>query len=394
MNDSVVSVVIPVADEAPSLGRCLDAVARQDFPQKELIVVCDARAGGVDSLPAGSEDVRVIRETGTCTMGRLINRGMCAARGHVKVLLMPHCVPAGASWLSCMVQPFDREDVGVVVSQCLPLNPSPTLAARVHESIDPARRENTDGQPRAVRTVSHLCDAYRASLLADVGYFEDDQLASPGEAIDMSLKIADTGYAILLSNGAVAHYDTPLAHNSVRAVLSSATDYGYSDALLDKKYDLRWLNSCVYAAAFFSLFLLPLGVLKLPLAVVLGLGIFAWGWFLGVRLPVVGWDCLLFTVNFGAYAAIVLAIRDGWSLPVLGTTVHPAIMRQWALLIAIAGTYLIILLATGARAAARGLSMHRGGVYALPVMLLAILWWLAAGLGYLRGAWLERKTKE
>jgi GT2 family glycosyltransferase len=394
MQDPVASVVIPLAKDAEFLGQCLDRLMRQDFDRKEIVVVCDPRAVDPAALPQGSEDLKIIKEAEPCTLGHLINRGMCAARGHVKILLMPHCAPVGNQWMRSMVEPFDNDEVGVVVSQCAMPDHDLGLATRLLQSVDPQQRRNSHGSLRRQQVVSHLCDAYRASLLADIGYFEEHRLATPGEAVDVSLKIADAGHSIVLSDAAVATLSVPTAQKRLRGVLAKALDYGFSDAVLDKMYDLRWLNSSVCAAALFALLLLPVAAVSLPVAMILSAAVFACGWFIAVRVPVLGWDCQVFALNLGAYVVIMLLIRDDWCASVLGRQVHPAIIRQWSWLVAITGTYLFLLLKSGVQAGRRSLAMPKGARNVAPIVLLAMLWWLIAGAGYLRGVTQGRTGKD
>lgn len=393
MTDPLASVVIPVGSDAKLLGQCLDRVRRQDFKKKEIIVVCDPRAGDLASIPAGSEELRVIRQRRPSELGHLINSGMRAARGHVKVLLMPHCIPVGSGWLRVMVEPFERDEVGVVVSQCFPLERlEPGLPARLLDSVDPPQRRSKRAELAPQESVSHRCDAYRASLLADIGYFASDGLDGSGQAIDMSIKVADAGYSILLSHAAVAAYNVPESHRRLGAVLRKAIDYGRWDALLDRLYDLSWLNAGVFAAALLSLVLLPVAALSLSAALLLSIFIFAWGAFLVLRMPIVGWECPLAVVNFAAYVGVVLLARDDWAPGLFGRQTHPAIIRQWCWLAAITASNLLLVARVALRGALRTCRQHRGVLYALPVFLLGMIWWLLAGVGYLQGRLLGRRT--
>ncbi|MHC4788295.1 MAG: glycosyltransferase, partial [Planctomycetota bacterium] len=384
--DPLASVVIPVGPDAEFLGKCLDRVRRQDFKKKEIIIVCDAGAADLASIPEGSEELRVIREREPAELSRLINDGMRAARGHVKVLLMPHCIPVGNGWLRVMVEPFERDEVGVVVSQCFPLERSePGLAARLLDSVDPPERRAHRGGPSPLRVVSHRCDAYRASLLADIGYFAGNGLAAPGQAIDASIKVADAGYSIVLSEGAVAAYNAPRRRRSLARVLATALEYGRSDAMLDRLYDLSWLNAGVLAAALLSLLLLPVAALSLPVALALSIGLFIWAGFLGLRLPVLGWECPLAVFNFAAYVGVILLIRDDWRPGLFGLQTHPAVIRQWCWLAALAGSNLALVTRLALRGALRSCRSLRGLAYAVPVFVLGMAWWLLAGVGYLGG---------
>ncbi len=386
MSEELASVVIPVGPDAERLGQCLERVMHQDYPRTEIIIVCDPRAADLPELPEGSEELRVIRERREGELGQLVNTGMRAARGHVKVLLMPYCVPVGAGWLCSMVEPFENGEVGVVVSQCFAVDGDrPTLGAHLLDCIDPQQRRNRRDRPVPQRTVSHACDAYRASLLADLGYFETRGLPPAGQAVDISLKLADAGYAIVLSQAAVAAYSPPADRRRLRGALGKALSYGFADALLDRLYELRWLNGGVFAGALAALALGLLGAVSLPVAVMAGIALFVWGAFLSLRLPLVGWELPVALLNFAAYVALIVSVRGDWRPGLFGRAVHPAIIRQWCWLAALVGAYGLIVAGAALRAVLRGLGRPRGLLYALPTFLLGILWWLLAGAGYLRG---------
>jgi GT2 family glycosyltransferase len=388
MKDPVVSVVIPVQRDASSFGQCLEAVLRQDYPKKEVIIVCDPRADVEEALPAGSEDIRVIREREASVLAHLANDGMRAARGHVKILLVPECAPVGRGWMRRMAEPFRDETVGVVVSRYSPLRDSrPGLGTRLMASLPCRRVVHTREDRRKCDLVGHRCDAYRASLLADIGYFSEN-LPGPAEAVETSIRVADAGYSILHSEEAVV---TCTAGNAGRLAhaLRKAPDYGRSDALLDRQYGLRWLNSGLFGAAALALLLVPLAAVSLPVAFLFSGILFLWGWFLSLHLPLVRWELPVFVVNFALFVAAVLLIRDDWSPGLFGRRIHPALLRQWCWLGAVSGTYLLLLARAALLCAVRTLRQPRGVLYAVPVGLAAVAWWLVAGVGYLRGALLD-----
>ncbi len=381
MSDPLASVIIPVEEGCDTLPQCLDAVMRQDFEKTEVIVVCDARAAQAAALPEGSEEVRVIKQPSPCSPARLANDGLRAARGHVKVLLQPYCVPADSNWLRGMVAPFDEETVGVVVGRCEG-EPERGLAQRLLEAVDGSEgcESALPGRP----LVGRRCDAYRASLLADIGYFSE-ALPSPADAIDVSIKIADAGYSILMGQAAVTCAAAP-GRRSLGDALRTALDYGRADALLDKSYDLHWLNAGLFSVTLVSLLLPLVGIFALPLAVVLALAIFLWGWALSVRVPVVHWELPVAPVQGIAYVAIILAVRGDWWPWLFGRAVHPAVIRQWCWVGATAAAYLLLLGGASVRGALRACLRRGGAVYAVPVLFVGALWRLLSGVGYVQGA--------
>jgi GT2 family glycosyltransferase len=395
MKDLLASVVIPVGADSRHIANCARRVLAQDYAKKEIIVVCDARTRDLDELPPGSEEFRIIRERRRAHLPELINAGMRAARGHIKVLLMPHCEPKGEDWLGQMVAPFDDERTGVVVAQCVPAEAGGLdLPARLAEAVDPWERRAQQKGNEPVESVSHQCDAYRASLLADIGYFNADDLSSPGEAVDISLRIADAGYGIVLTSQATVAHHTPSDSTGIGAVLRRALDYGRADAMLDRLYELRWLNAGVLAAAAVSLLLLPVAVVSRPAAVAVALLLLVWGGFLSVRVPILKWDCPTAAINFAAYVVLILIVRKDWRPDWFGKQIHPAVLRQWCLLAAVCGSYMLLVVRSAATTAWQAGRAGPGRAWVPAVFLLAVPWWLAAGLGYVHGRLLPRKLGE
>jgi hypothetical protein len=268
------------------------------------------------------------------------------------------------------------------------------LAARLLHGIHSPQLRNTRGRPVELELVSGQCDAYRAGVLAELGYLEERSFPSPGDAADLSIRIARAGYQIVLSPTATAAWHDPPEGRSLGRVLSKALDFGHADAVLGKAHNMDWLGSRLYTAALLSLLLLPVGFIRLPVAVILAAGLFAWGWFLPLRLPVLRWEWPVALLNLAFYIGIVLAIRPDWAPGLFDPRRwHPAIIRQWCILAAMTGSYMLILAAAGLSSAVWSVG-RCGGVLYLPVLFLAsTAWWAASGVGYLRGMLLGRAPK-
>jgi hypothetical protein len=171
----------------------------------------------------------------------------------------------------------------------------------------------------------------------------------------------------------------------VAGALRRALDYGRADAVLDRLYDLRWLNAGVLGAAAVSLLLFPIAVFSLPVAVAIALLLLVWGGFLSVRVPILRWDCPTAVINFAAYVGIIFVVRKDWRPEWFGKQVHPAILRQWCLLAAVCGSYALLLLRAAAATTRHALRRRGGWALACPTFLLAAVWWVVAGAGYVQG---------
>ena len=390
--ENFASIIIPVSDDAQPVQRCIEKVLKQDFPKKEIVLAVGQGVKEPPQVSTEAASVRLIRDRKSRGIAHLINAGMRAAKGNIRVLLRPNCVPAGEQWLSEMVSPLEDESVGVVVSQCRMADRKQLgLFSRLMNSIN--HPERLDGGARRLQAVSHLCDAYRASMLAEVGYFEEALFPTPGEAIDISVKVAGGGYQILLSPKAVVYYHAPANETRFRHVLASSFNYGYADGALGKRYGVGWLDCGVFAAALLSLLLVPLGFVSLPLAWIGAAGLLFWGWFLPFRLPFLPWSWPVGLLGIAAYAALVLGIRDDWA-PVFLGRLHPAIIRQWCFLAAMTISYLLVVARQAGACFWESLIKDKSLLYSVAVFFLAGPWWLVSGVGYLKALLLARVPSE
>jgi len=387
MQNPLVSIVIPIPDAPVNAQACVDAVFAQGYARREIVLVCSPDKA--PALPKDAPDVRTVRSHAGETPAETANRGLRAARGDVRVLLMPNCVPADSRWLERIARSFEDDAVGAVVSQARMRDKKalPT-AARVLASIVSPELTTEADEPVPIELVSHLCDAYRADVLSEVGYLEEGTFPSPGEAVDVSLKIARSGRRIVLSPDAVVFCEPAPDAASVKNLLRSAIAYGHADAALVKLHNVDWLGTGVFGAALLSLLLIPVGLLSLPVGVILAGALFVWGWFLAIRTPVLRWEWPVAVINLLVYITVIMFVRVDWARSTFDPyTWHPAVIRQWCILAAMTGSYVLIVLGAGVRTTVRGMlrGYVRGPLSALAVFSLATVCHLLSGAGFLKG---------
>jgi len=380
MSDPLVSIVIPLERGRGLPEDCLRAVADQTYSPREVVLV----GAGALRPPKTSDELRIVRvEDDGASAAQLANAGMQAARGAVRILLMPTCLPVGRDWLAQMVAPFADESVGAVVASDAAVAAGPGDALRRIEAAATRMQPVAVGKTRRSRLLSHRCDAFRDDAFEQIDGFDEDAAPSPAESIVASLEMHEAGHRILLSADARVEARHDAGHDSLPVVLRRAVRWGRCDAALDKLHQLRHVGAGVSAAALLSLPLLLLGLADLRLAGIAGLAVFAWAWFQGIRLPMRGWECPLALVNFAAYAALIAAIREDWRPGLFGADLHPAHIRAWCWLAALTASNVTLLLAKALLTSLRAASRPRARWGAVPLLLpLAVVWHLAAGWGY------------
>jgi glycosyltransferase involved in cell wall biosynthesis len=225
-----VSVVIPLYNDAATIGRCLDAVLSQDYPRDrfEVIVVDNGSTDGSDRI-AARYPVTLLYERDTLTSYAARNRGIAAARGAIVVFTDSDCLPQ-PGWLRALADAF--EDDGV------PAAGGPIEEAPADSDVDRLIRELfpiPNVQPLQGVYLPAIVGgnaAYRRALLLEVGMF--NAALYTGGDLDLSWRVQErAGRSAVLVPRAVVIHD----HRSSLADLSKRyRRYGYCAALLTTIY--------------------------------------------------------------------------------------------------------------------------------------------------------------
>lgn len=186
-----VTVVVPVLNpEIASLGRALDSLRRQTFPDFEVVVVDDgsdaASAGQIDAVAAGDSRIAVIHQA-NAGVSAARNRGIHAARGEFVAFLdgddylddafLAEAVRIGRETTSDVV--FGRIEVRTGATR-VTWRVSGTMEGDVrllsHEDIEAARGRALSASPSFDRTDSEVIltnvvgALYRRSALGGVEF--------------------------------------------------------------------------------------------------------------------------------------------------------------------------------------------------------------------------------
>lgn len=118
----LVSVIVPVRDDAPGLARLIERLRDQTLPQRdyEVIVADDGSSPPVEAPPVVGGPSVVVLRAGRGNSYSARNRGAAAARGRVLAFTDADCLPR-LDWLAAGVRALESADV--VGGHVLPLQP-------------------------------------------------------------------------------------------------------------------------------------------------------------------------------------------------------------------------------------------------------------------------------
>lgn len=117
----MISVVIRTKNEETWIGRCLSAVAAQNYPEFEVILVDNDSTDRTLEIVSGYECKLVKISDQDFSFGRSLNWGIRAAKGPFVAMISGHCVPVNDRWLLNLQAAFSGEDVAGVYGRQVPL---------------------------------------------------------------------------------------------------------------------------------------------------------------------------------------------------------------------------------------------------------------------------------
>jgi succinoglycan biosynthesis protein ExoA len=203
-HEPLVSVVVPIRNEAATIGRCLSALAAQDYPRSrvEILVVDGASDDGtqavVADLAAADHRVRMLHNPARFA-AQAMNVGIAAARGEIVARVDGHAI-VPSDFLARTVDALRRRaDVDCVSGALDTRGSTPTgkaIAAVMSSTagVGPARFRTGARAERLVDTVAF--PVYRRAALDRVGGFDEELVRNQDD--ELNLRLTRRGGKILL----------------------------------------------------------------------------------------------------------------------------------------------------------------------------------------------------
>lgn len=286
MNQPLVSIIVPCRNEADFIGRCLDSLLAQSYPEDkiEILVIDGASTDGtreiVKSYTQRSSRVKLFDNPRRFTPISM-NIGIQNSRGDLITKSDGHTIYPPDYLSKCVryLEEYKADAVGGITVN-VPANNSLAAKAIVEVLGSPlgggGAFRRSGGKPQLADTAFGIC--YRKEVFDKIGLFNEKLISS--QDLDLNLRLTQTGGKILLAP------DIALTYYPKQKTLISfwrRNFFGGIWVILPMKYDSpifkpRHLVPLVFIStlllsAFGSLLFTPLiwaaiGILALYLAVV------------------------------------------------------------------------------------------------------------------------------
>lgn len=214
MTGPLISVIIPNWNGAAHLPTCLEALRRQTYPHREVLVVDNGSTDGSLDLLASYPEVRVLALRRNRGFAGAANAGIRAARGEILALLN-NDTEATPTWLEALAAAFERHpDAGLLASRIMLFDRRDVFhSAGDYVRVDgiPGNRgvwERDVGQYDREEEVFSACGAaaaYRRALFEDIGLFDEDFFYSC-EDVDLAWRAQIAGWNCWYVPAAVVYH--------------------------------------------------------------------------------------------------------------------------------------------------------------------------------------------
>jgi GT2 family glycosyltransferase len=210
-----VSVIVPSLNGAHLLPACLDSLKQQTYPSVEVIV---ADGASTDRTPDLLRDryagVKLLNLRRNYGFAGNVNAGLRAARGDF-LLLLNNDARAEPDWVEACVNTFDAHpEIGSVASKVLYSDARTLNSAGDVFCLDGVARQRGNGQldgaawncAEPVFGAMGGAAAYRRSMLADVGLF-DERFFMYLEDVDLAFRAQLRGWSCVYAPRARAYHE-------------------------------------------------------------------------------------------------------------------------------------------------------------------------------------------
>ncbi len=300
----LVSVILPIRNEAHYIARSLGAVLAQDYPADRLeVLVADGMSTDgtreiVESMRNGSPRVRIIDNTGLIAPTAL-NAAIARAQGEIIVRVDGHC-EIERDYVSRCVEHLRNDGVDGVGG------PLETIGESfIARGIAIAMSSKFGVGDSAFRTVSDktmLVDtvafpAYTREIVERVGPFDEELIRNQDD--DYNYRLRKMGAKVLLAADVRSRY---YSRSSIRSLWRQYFQYGYWKVRVMQKHPRQMRPRQFVPPLFVAALLLSLAAA--PLSFILGAW-FAW--------PICLAPGSYIIANLGASVSVA-ARRRAWSL--------------------------------------------------------------------------------
>lgn len=198
------SVIIPAYNCEKTIAQTIEALLKQTYPLKEIIVVDDGSTDRTLTVIRGFAQVTFLHQSNSGPASAR-NRGANVANSDIIFFTDSDCIPH-ADWVERSMAHFKDPMIGAVAGSYGIANAKAPLAGFIQKEIS---FRHMHLMPEYVKCFGSYNVAIRKRLFHELGGFNENYRRASGEDNDLSYKILKGGHRIYFSKQSlVDHYHT------------------------------------------------------------------------------------------------------------------------------------------------------------------------------------------
>ena len=225
-----ISVVCCSYNGSRFIGDCLSALARQDYPDYEVIVIDDGSTDTTAEIARGF-DVDLV-STPNQGLSAARNEGLARASGEVVAYIDDDAYP-DQDWLRYLGWVYMTAGVQGAGGPNLPPPGDGRTAELV--ALAPGGPNHVLRTDTVAEHVPGCNSSYRTDALRAIGGY-DTRFRTAGDDVDVGWRIQEAGGTIGFSAGAMVWHHR---RGTAKGYLKQQRGYGYAEALLERKWPSR-----------------------------------------------------------------------------------------------------------------------------------------------------------
>ena len=226
-----ISVVVCVYNGASTIRRCLEHLARLEYPRYEVVVIDDGSTDETAAI-AGGFDVRLIR-TPNRGLSNARNTGWRAAQHDIIAYVDADAWP-DRQWLTYLADSFARTRHAGVGGTNVP--PSQTGLVQSAVALSPGGPVHVLLTDDVAEHIPGCNMAFRKECLEAIGGF-DPQFRIAGDDVDVCWRLQQRGWTLGFNPAAMVWH---LRRETVGAFWRQQVNYGKAEADLERKWPQKY----------------------------------------------------------------------------------------------------------------------------------------------------------
>ncbi len=243
------SIIIASYNEGKNLEKCLESLTQIRYPREayEIIVVDNNSTDNTFEIVRQFPEVLYLKE-GKQGASFARNKGISRAKGNIMVFLDADTAVT-RNWLSAIIEPFEKKDIGAVGGAILPFNENNIFSQYLGVSL--FLRYPRYGKKREIRGFPSCNLAVQKEMIRRG--FDTATFSTYGEDKDICYHILEKGFKVIFQPDAIVYHRHP---ESLRELIRLCVKSSAGRVDFSKKYptapDIVLLNfhfPLIYMAA-------------------------------------------------------------------------------------------------------------------------------------------------